>query len=258
MSDQLPPPRAVSFFGLPLFAGTAGELLALVQSWMEQPADAPRLLAYLNAHTTNLLCRDSAFRQAMEQMAVVYADGMAVVKASRRLGGGLPERVNAGDFLGTLLWSCRSRGRRVALVGSTAPVVAHCAKLWQRRIPGLKFCLVHHGHFALDGEEEARLLDRLRRAAPHLLLVGMGSPRQELWAVRHAESLGIPVVWCVGALFEYSAGRRRAPAWMRQAGLEWLWRLAMEPRRLAARYLLGNAEFLWRVARERRKRRAES
>ena len=100
---------------------------------------------------------------------------------------------------------------------------------------------------------EAAVAAAIRVAAPSVVFVGMGAPRQERWAARHLDDLGASVLWCVGALFEYFGGRRsRAPVWMRRFGLEWLYRLALEPARLWRRYLIGNLRFLGLVLRQRR------
>ncbi len=97
-------------------------------------------------------------------------------------------------------------------------------------------------------EENPAVLEKIRAAKPDILIVGMGAPKQELWIRRHLDELGVPVVWGVGGLLDYSAkGIERAPLWMRQSGLEWLWRLCLEPRRLWKRYLLGNIVFTFRV-----------
>ncbi|MDK2971114.1 MAG: hypothetical protein PWP23_869 [Candidatus Sumerlaeota bacterium] len=244
----------IPLFGLPLAAVTADEFIARLIAWSGE-ADRPRVAGYLNAHTANLLHRDPAHRANLERMDLVYADGMAVVRATRRLAPpGLPERVNAGDFLTRFLWTAATRGRRVALVGSRPRAVTSCAAAMEKRVDGLRFVLVRDGHFGIGSPEEARLLEELRAARPDILLAGMGSPRQEAWALSlPGHGVTIPVTWCVGALFEYYGYRRRAPVWMREAGLEWAFRLALEPRRLARRYLLGNIEFLYRVRQAARK-----
>ncbi|MBX3729024.1 MAG: WecB/TagA/CpsF family glycosyltransferase [Candidatus Sumerlaeia bacterium] len=242
----------MSLFGLPLAAITVDEFIDQLMVWAGD-REASRVVGYLNAHTSNLIHRDPSYRRAMEGLDLLYADGMAVVRASARLAPpGVPERVNAGDFLVRFLWAAQARGRRVALVGSRPETVARCAATLREQVPGFEFALVQHGHFALGGPEEEDVLEALAAARVDMVLVGMGSPRQEQWASSVRARGGVPVIWCVGALFEYFGTRRRAPVWMRQAGLEWAFRLALEPRRLARRYLLGNLEFLWRVWRAAR------
>jgi N-acetylglucosaminyldiphosphoundecaprenol N-acetyl-beta-D-mannosaminyltransferase len=242
----------VPLFGLSLAALTADEFIDQLLAWAGD-RETTRVVGYLNAHTSNLIHRDPNYRRTMQEFDLLYADGMAVVRAAARLAPpGIPERVNAGDFLVRFLWAAQARGRRVALVGSQPQTVARCAATLRKQVPGFEFALVQHGHFTLGSAEEDELLEALAAARPHVVLVGMGSPRQEQWAATLRARGVAPVVWCVGALFEYFGTRRRAPVWMRQAGLEWLFRLVLEPRRLARRYLLGNLEFLWHVRRAAR------
>ena len=99
------------------------------------------------------------------------------------------------------------------------------------------------------------MLEHINEHQPDILLVGMGTPQQEVWVERHFDEVDAKVVWTVGALFEYVSGRiKRAPHWMSDNGLEWIFRLAVEPRRMWRRYLLGNPVFLHRVMEERRRR----
>ena len=114
----------------------------------------------------------------------------------------------------------------------------------------------HHGYFGIDSPHSERVLEHIAERRPDILLVGMGTPLQELWVDRWFDRLEAHVVWTVGGLFDYVSGRTpRAPHWMADHGLEWTFRLAMEPRRMWRRYLLGNPAFLWRVLEERRRRR---
>ena len=250
MTDRHP-----RLFGVPLAAVTTDEFIDRMAAWAgEEVVGAPRVVTYLNAHTANLAAEDPEFRALLERSALTYADGMAVVRACRRLGTPLPERVNAGDFLERFLWRMKRDDVPVGLLGCGRPVVEACASRLEAAVPGLRFACVESGHFALGGEEERVLLQRIRDSQPAVLLTGMGSPRQERWAFARGAETGARVVWCVGALFEYFSGLRpRAPVWMRQAGLEWAFRLGCEPRRMARRYLWGNGAFLLRLNQERRR-----
>ncbi len=251
---------AVSLFGLPVGRWTARELTGAITDAAARRR--PLFVTYLNAHNVNVRSRDTRYAETLARADILYADGMSLVWASRWLcGRPLPERVSAADFFEEFCCEAARRGLRLALIGSAPGVARRCASRMSARIEGLQIPCATDGFWGRGGEfpDEAAALRAIREARPDLALVGLGVPRQELWAGRRAADLGAPVVWCVGALFEYFAGRRaRAPRWMRRAGLEWAFRLALEPRRLARRYLWGNLEFLARVARERRRRRAAS
>ena len=135
----------------------------------------------------------------------------------------------------------------IGLIGGREAVAARAASAWAAEAPGLKVAGAWSG-FQLDSTQVLQIAT----AAPDILLVGMGVPLQEHWAWQHKDLLGAKIIWCVGALFEYyGEGRPRAPVWVRRFGLEWLFRLALEPRRLWRRYLLGNARFIWWLARQR-------
>lgn len=243
MSDR------VDILGVPLVPWTVDEFTRWVLDAGGGGSAKPVFVTYLNAWCSHVAARDGAYEGLLREADAVYADGQAVVWASRFLGRPLPERVNAGDFINELLREAAGRGLSVFLVGSAAGVAEAAAEAWTAQVPGLRVAGVCHGYWDDDGEAAAR---QIAEASPDLLLVGLGVPRQEKWAAERLGSLNAQVVWCVGALFEYYGGARaRAPVWMRRAGLEWLFRLALEPRRLAYRYIVGNASFVWRVFRAR-------
>ncbi|MCC6545719.1 WecB/TagA/CpsF family glycosyltransferase [Candidatus Sumerlaeota bacterium] len=219
--------------------------------WLTLPDPAtvpPRAVGYLNAHTVNLSHQDGTLKQSMNKLDVVYADGMAVVKEARLRGIVVRERVSAADFLVRFLWVAASRGRPIALVGGKNRLAEKCAMNLRELVPKLEVVLVHDGFFMPGSPEEKEVVDQLCAARPAIVLLGMGSPRQEAFALRLRDEARLPTVWCVGALFEYFTPgvRRHAPLWMRERGLEWLFRLMQEPRRMARRYVIGNIRFLFR------------
>ena len=119
--------------------------------------------------------------------------------------------------------------------------------------PELDVVGAHHGFFELGSPHNERVIEDIVERAPRIVLVGMGTPKQELWADRYADQLGGAVVWTVGALFDYVSGHTpRAPRWLADNGLEWIFRLAIEPQRMWRRYLIGNPVFLSRVLNEKR------
>ncbi len=130
------------------------------------------------------------------------------------------------------------------------PVAERAAQRLSERIAGLRVVGTQHGFFT-DGETDA-VVERVRASGASVLMVALGQPRQEQWLVRHLQRTGARVGLGVGGFLDFSAGAApRAPAWMNRAGLEWTYRLAQEPRRLARRYLIGNPVFLARTLRPR-------
>jgi N-acetylglucosaminyldiphosphoundecaprenol N-acetyl-beta-D-mannosaminyltransferase len=194
---------------------------------------------------------DPRYREALRATDVVTADGMSVVWALRFLGRSVPSRVNFTETLDHLLARPWSPPRPAFVLGCEEAVNERfCARI---EGPGTPFRVVgrHHGYFRPD--EEDALVDRIRASGASLLLVGLGVPGGEIFLYRNRERLGVAVGWAVGGgTMNILAGAFPwAPHWMRRAGLEWLHRLALEPRRMARRYLLGNPEFLLRVLAER-------
>ncbi len=248
-SPETPRPQSGLFLGLPLALVTRTEWL----EWLTRPVNQnaspwPRTVGYLNAHMVNLAADDPAQRERLKRFDLLYADGQSVVWAARFLGVEVPERVTAGDFITPFCQRCAERGVRLFLIGGQPGVAEETARLWREAAPTLQMVGTAHGF--LNETQETALIETIAHVAPDVILVGMGSPRQEIWVQRWAESLAPARLWCVGALFEYSGqGRPRAPRWMRRLGLEWLFRLVLEPVRLWKRYLIGNPLFIGRVLR---------
>jgi N-acetylglucosaminyldiphosphoundecaprenol N-acetyl-beta-D-mannosaminyltransferase len=126
-----------------------------------------------------------------------------------------------------------------------------CARLVQT-YPRLGVVGTHHGYFEPGSDHDDRVVEDINARSPSILLVGMGTPKQELWVQRNAERLNVDVLWTVGALFDVVSGKvPRAPGWLADNGLEWIFRLAIEPGRMWRRYLLGNPVFIHRVQKAR-------
>ena len=207
----------------------------------------PLLVAFANAHTVNMARRTPELVEALRD-ALVLNDGVGLDVASRSLyGHRFPDNLNGTDFT-PLLLSTLPRRTRVFIVGA-APGVAEQAGLrlsTDHRHVEVVGC--HHG-FA-PGRDMAALTRRIIDAKAELVLVGMGNPLQELWARDNVRKLGVPIL-CIGALLDFTAGTaKRAPRWVRRMRMEWAFRLIREPRRLARRYVVGNASFLACIARQ--------
>jgi len=192
--------------------------------------------------------RDVRLRDVLDGCELATADGQAVVWAGRILGQPLPERVTGIDLMDALLDVASRKGYRVYLLGARAHVLERAETAIRKRYPAVDVAGRHHGYFSAD--EEHALVADIAAARPDILFVALETPAKELFLARHRERLGIPFVMGVGGAFDVLAGvRRRAPRVLRRLGLEWLYRLAQDPRRLARRYVVGNAQFIWLVLR---------
>ncbi|MBN2326375.1 MAG: exopolysaccharide biosynthesis polyprenyl glycosylphosphotransferase [Candidatus Omnitrophica bacterium] len=230
--------------GIDIDSLTAAEFLQRIDEFVEN--GAPRQISYLNADCLNKCWSDRSYREAVIESDLVYADGMGVVWASRLFGHPLPERLNANDLLPQFCRRAEEKGHRIFLLGGENGIAEKAKDDLQSKYPNLQIVGCHKGYFTEEESEE--VIQKIREVKPDILIVGMGAPKQELWIRRHLKELGVPVAWGVGGLLDYSAkGLRRAPVWMRKSGLEWFWRLCLEPRRLWRRYILGNILFTFRV-----------
>jgi N-acetylglucosaminyldiphosphoundecaprenol N-acetyl-beta-D-mannosaminyltransferase len=194
--------------------------------------------------------RDRRLAEAHAAATFVTPDGMPLVWLARLLGHRHVGRVYGPDFLIEFCRRTEHLGLRHFLFGSTDDVAAKLERALVRRFPGLVVC----GRYAppmrgIEAGPNADDLARIRAARPDIVWVGLGTPKQELWMRAHAPALPGVMLLGVGAAFDFhSRSKPQAPRWLRQAGFEWCFRLATEPRRLGRRYLLGIPQFLWLLA----------
>ncbi|MHC9237163.1 WecB/TagA/CpsF family glycosyltransferase [Pseudooceanicola sp. 502str34] len=242
----LPAPGAgldrVRLFGLDVVSATTP---AVIERLLV-PGRRSRV-AFLNAHCANILSRDDDYADAMAGADMVLPDGIGVELAAKMTGQQIAENLNGTDFTPALLRTAAARGMSVYLLGARPGVAQAAADRLCLAIPGLRVVGVRDGY---DGmADEAATVAAVNAARPDILLVAAGVPLQDLWLARNAARLEPRLTLGVGALFDFLAGRvTRAPAAVRRARMEWVWRLAMEPKRMARRYLLGNGVFLARAA----------
>ena len=203
------------------------------------------------------------FQRAYAAADLSLADGVPVVWASRLLGSPLPEKVSGSDFVPALMQLAEARGYRVYLLGGAPGAAERAARRLSSEHPALRIAgtLAPRVELRERAADRAWIVSEVLRAAPDIVLVGLGAPKQELWIHEVRRALAPAVLLGVGASIDFLAGTaRRAPRWMSSAGLEWAYRLAREPRRLWRRYLLRDPRFLGIVAGElvRARHRAEA
>ena len=244
-------------FDIPIDLAQHAELLRTISGWASE--GRTRRVMYVNAHVVNQSHSTPGLRDALARADLVYCDGYGVRLAARALHLAVPHRMTGADWIWGLASLCQQRGQSIYLLGSEPPLAREAAARLQRWYPELRIAGAHHGYFELGSPHNDRVIEDIVERAPDIVLVGMGTPKQELWSDRYADQLGGAVVWTVGALFDYVSGRTsRAPHWLADNGLEWIFRLAIEPHRLWRRYLIGNPAFLSRVYSATRDRASES
>ncbi|MCJ2188857.1 WecB/TagA/CpsF family glycosyltransferase [Novosphingobium beihaiensis] len=239
------------------FAKTELFGFSLVNAGMADVADAiiadaasgrRQTINFVNAHCVNTARRDSAYAATLHGSSMLLPDGSGMRIAARLADRAMGDNLNGTDLFPELCARAARTGESIYLLGGSPGTAAAAAAEMQRRYPGLNVAGTQHGFFSPS--EEAAVIDQINRTRPALLFVGFGVPLQEKWIARNRSVLKAAVVLGVGGLFDYYSGNvQRAPLLLRKAGCEWLWRLMQEPRRLASRYLLGNAVFLAHAAR---------
>ncbi|MGH7727480.1 MAG: WecB/TagA/CpsF family glycosyltransferase [Vulcanimicrobiaceae bacterium] len=229
------------------------EVVDEIAAYAQAPGE-PAFVVTPNAHHVVTYQRDAALREAYRAAHLVVADGVPLLWAARVLGQRLPERVNGTDLFEALCARAAERGLRVFLLGGRPGAAEAAARVLCARHPSLVVCGSYCPPLGFEASEteNERICAAITTARPHLLFVGLGVPKQELWMLRHRTRLGVPVSLGIGVSFELVGGVvARAPRWMQRCGLEWLFRALAEPRRLWRRYLFGNAAFCLLVARQR-------
>jgi N-acetylglucosaminyldiphosphoundecaprenol N-acetyl-beta-D-mannosaminyltransferase len=210
-------------------------------------------LAFVNPHSLAVARRDLEFIDALDAMDAVVADGIGCRLGAHLAGVRVGPRVTGHDFFTAFMRALDRRGgRRAFFLGSTEPVLELIRQRCRVDHPGVEIG-VHSPPFgAWSPDEDERLLELVADFSPDVLWVGMTAPRQEKWYAAMRHRLRVPVVGCIGAVFDYYAGTvRRAPPMVRRAGLEWLYRLAGEPRRLWKRTLVSAPQFIWSATLQR-------
>jgi N-acetylglucosaminyldiphosphoundecaprenol N-acetyl-beta-D-mannosaminyltransferase len=237
----------VDVLGIGIDALTTDETVERAAAVVEERGYAQHVC--VNAAKVVAIRRDPELHAIVERCEIVSADGQSVVWASRLLGRPLPERVNGTELMFSLFGVAEERGWSVYVLGATSEVLDRALAQIRADHPRLEIAGARDGYF--PDEEAGAVADAIAAAKPDLLFVAISSPKKERFLGEHGRALGVPFVMGVGGSIDIVAGvTRRAPEWMRRAGLEWLFRLLQEPRRLGRRYLVTNAQFMGLLARE--------
>jgi len=249
-----PAAERARIFDIPIDLGRPPELMRRITGWVGNDGPARRVM-YVNAHVLNQSREIPSLRAALERADLVYCDGYGVRLAAKALDAEIPHRMTGADWIWHLAALCEAAGQSVYLLGSEPGVAAETGRRLGRWYPRLAISGTHHGFFDIGSPHDDRVVEDINERRPDIVLVGMGTPKQELWVEHNAARLNTDVLWTVGALFDYVSGRvPRAPGWLADNGLEWIFRLAIEPQRMWRRYLLGNPVFISRVMAQARAR----
>jgi N-acetylglucosaminyldiphosphoundecaprenol N-acetyl-beta-D-mannosaminyltransferase len=248
----------MSLLGVGVNPTSYDEVLAQCRHWVEthqrtgeatpenQSHQRGRTVAFLDVHTVMNAVYHGDFRTTLNAIDICSPDGMPLVWALRSLGVSRQPRVYGPDAMLALCDQAARRGYRVYFYGGREDTLATLLAQLTRRYPALLIAGSYSPPFReLTQEERSRCCDRILSSKADLVFVGLGAPKQERWMAENADLLPGVVLFGVGAAFNFHSGAvRQAPPWMRRNGLEWLFRLCVEPRRLWKRYLLINPVFI--------------
>lgn len=249
------PDERFNLLGIDIDRLSRSQLLAAFESALD--SSGPIHIAYINVAVSNQASGDPDLASILNSADLVYVDGAGIQLGCRLLGASCPPRNTGADFLGEIFGLCARKGKSVGLLGGTPGAAEKIRKIYTCHYPQLMIKFVCDGFE--EFEQSAVWEPALLSQPPDLLLVGMGVPRQERWIRDYGRRFDVRVYWSVGALFEYDSGHlKRCPDWMGRWGLEWLFRLVVEPKRLWQRYLIGNPRFLRRCLSSRWRGRAET
>lgn len=231
----------------------------LVQMLPDSPAEPapPVHVCFVNANNFNLALERREYMEVLRQGDLVLPDGIGVKLGLQMAGGVLRKNLNGTDLMPHLAELFAREGWPLFLLGATNEVLDTAGRNLRKMQPNLQIAGSHDGYFRKEDEEA--LCEEINRSGAMVLVVGMGTPRQEMWVARNLRRLRVPIVLSMGGLLDFLGEKnRRAPMWMRQAGLEWVFRLLQEPGRMWRRYIIGNPVFLWRVRKWIRQSQAQA
>jgi exopolysaccharide biosynthesis WecB/TagA/CpsF family protein len=237
-------PATLSLFNFDIINDTINNALDSIFDGTRQT------VAFLNAHCINVSAKDTTYRWALKRATALLPDGSGLQLAARLNGSKFVENLNGTDLFLHIMQKAVNCGHKVFLLGSQPGVAEKAAMKAQGNVAGLEIAGTHHGFF--KPHEESKIIDTINASGADVVLVALGVPRQDVWIARNRHRLTARVVFGVGAQFDFWAGRvSRAPILLRKSGMEWVWRLAIEPRRMFKRYVLGNPAFVLRSVKAR-------
>jgi N-acetylglucosaminyldiphosphoundecaprenol N-acetyl-beta-D-mannosaminyltransferase len=214
----------------------------------------PEYVVTPNAQHILLIQKDAHFSEIYRNAFLVVPDGVSLLWAAKFLQTPLLGRVNGTDLFERLCAIAPEKGLKIFLLGGRPGAVEKARDTLQARHPGLEIVGTYCPPYGFESKpaEEALISSKIKAAAPHILFLGLGTPKQEYWIYAHYQELKVPISVGIGGSFDLVADIvKRAPVWMQKMGLEWFFRLIIEPGRLWQRYVIGNPLFILLVLKQR-------
>ena len=248
MQSGRPDMNQINAFNIKVHPLTLNDFVSFIRTSLQ---NRNQLVQFgVNSATVNEARENDEFRRVINSADLINLDGMSVVWALRYLGHKVPERVATPDLADSVLAMAADEKFSVFLFGATDSVLAQCKANLNLAYPELRIAGLRNGYY--QPEEETLIIEQINQSGADILLIGMSSPKKEFLFDKYRDMLKVYYVLGVGGYFDILSGRtKRAPRWMQEKGLEWVFRLIQEPRRMWRRYLIGNNKFLWTVIREK-------
>jgi N-acetylglucosaminyldiphosphoundecaprenol N-acetyl-beta-D-mannosaminyltransferase len=232
--------------GIPIAAVQIPDVVAKMEEWIAG-RERSHYICVANVHVIMEGRQDPSFGEVLRSADLCVPDGMPLIWVGRAHGRALNNRVYGPDLMIDFCRSTKDAGYTHFFLGGKTGVAEKLSHELQSRFPGVQVAGIYSPPFRpLTQEEDDAITAEINRVAPDVLWVGLGCPKQERWMREHRDKLRVPVVVGVGQAFDIHSGEApQAPIWMRKNGLEWLYRLYREPRRLWRRYLIYNTKFIF-------------
>lgn len=238
----------VALFGLTINNITMSEALDTIIEWLGN--QTAKHVCFVNADCVNIAYKNEQYRKILKGADLCLADGIGLKLAGKFLGQEIAQNLCGTDMFPRICERLSGSHFKVFLLGARPEAVEGVVQWIADNHPQVVVAGYHHGYFL--PEEESSVVNKIRESGAQLLLVAFGVPKQDIWINQRLNETGMSVAMGVGGLFDFYSGRiPRAPLWIREIGMEWVYRLIQEPRRMWKRYLIGNLVFLWRVFKER-------
>ncbi|MCL1124904.1 WecB/TagA/CpsF family glycosyltransferase [Shewanella surugensis] len=242
----------ISLFGIDLINIKMQELINRIITFAKEPTKTVHQLAFVNADCFNISIHNPHYRQCLQECQQVYADGIGVRITTMWKGVALQDNLNGTDMFPHLCEQLAAQKLPLFLLGGTSGVANDAAINMQKQYPNLIIAGTQDGFYHQENSAtHDEIINKINQSGAAVLLVAMGVPTQELWIQKFQSQLNVGVAIGVGGLFDfYSESIKRAPLWVRQLGMEWVYRLIQEPKRMWKRYIIGNPLFLVRAWKE--------
>jgi N-acetylglucosaminyldiphosphoundecaprenol N-acetyl-beta-D-mannosaminyltransferase len=237
-------PDIFQVFGLKINNATMKQAVNWVMS--KQKSGVCKTGCFINVNSVNLTAEHPQLRTQLNDSDRCFADGSGIRLAAKSLGFKLRDNVNGTDMLPHLCKAAQAKGKSIYFLGAKPGVARATATNLKQQYPKLRIAGTAHGYF--QASEDNAIVDRINHSGADILLLALGSPAQEKWLQNNAKKLSCHTALAVGGLFDFYSGTiARAPMWMRELGMEWVWRLMQEPKAKFHRYVIGNPLFLIRT-----------